>query len=98
MVSPVTVIGEEGPVATILSGFEVTVKPVMFALLLLLGEVKLTVTWPLPAVAVPIVGISGIEVEPNCIVGVIVCIELTEEAPGTTATLVAGALPTKVPL
>jgi hypothetical protein len=57
--SPVTIIGLAEPVAVIPPGLEVTVYPVIAEPPLLTGAVNVTVTWPLPAVAVPIVGAPG---------------------------------------
>ena len=57
LVRPVMVIGLAVPIAVMLPGDEVTVKPVMAASPLEAGAVKLTVAWALPAVAVPMVGV-----------------------------------------
>ena len=59
MVSPVTVIGEDVPVAVKPPGEEVTVYPVIAEPPLSLGAVKLTVALPLLPVAEIIVGTPG---------------------------------------
>lgn len=59
LVRPVTVIGDEPPVAVI-PVFEVTVYEVMAEPPLLLGAVKVIVAEPVPAVATMLVGASGI--------------------------------------
>ncbi len=57
-VSPVTVIGEDEPLAVMLSGVDTAVKlviaepPSPF-------EVNDTVIWPFPAVTVPMLGLAG---------------------------------------
>ena len=58
MVRPVTTHGEEAQVAVIPPGFEVTVYPVTGVPLAAEDE-KVTDAWPLPAVAVPMVGTLG---------------------------------------
>jgi hypothetical protein len=61
LVKPLTVTGEDEPVPVMPPGDEVTVYPVMAPPPVLAGAVKVTDTAPLPAaVAVPIVGASGI--------------------------------------
>jgi hypothetical protein len=59
LVSPVTVIGDEAPVAVRPSGEEVTVYPVITAPPLLAGAVKLTVALPLLTMAEILVGTPG---------------------------------------
>ena len=59
MVSPITVIGDDVPVAVMPSGEEVTVYPVIADPPLLAGGVKLTVALPLLAVAEILVGTPG---------------------------------------
>jgi hypothetical protein len=54
-VNPVTVIGLTVPVAVLPPGLAVTVYPVTEPV----GAVKLTVAWPVPAVAVTLVGGPG---------------------------------------
>lgn len=59
MVSPVTVSGLALPLAVWPPGVAVTVYPVMFDPPLLVGTEKLTVAWPLPAVAEGLAGTPG---------------------------------------
>jgi hypothetical protein len=59
LVKPVTVIGDEPPVAVTPPGLDVTVKPVIAAPPLFAGAEKVTDAEVDPAVAVPIVGASG---------------------------------------
>ena len=59
-VRPVTVIGDEPPDAVKPPVFEVTVYPVIVDPPLLTGGVNEIVAWPSPAVAVTLVGASGI--------------------------------------
>ena len=59
MVRPVTVIGEDVPVAVTPPGEEVTVYPVIVAPPVLVGAVKLTVALPLVLVAEILVGTPG---------------------------------------
>jgi hypothetical protein len=59
LVNPVIVIGEAPPVAVIPPGLDVTVYKVIAELPLFTGGVNVTVAWPFPAVAVPIVGAPG---------------------------------------
>jgi len=59
LVKPVTVIGLVVPVAVMLPGLEVTVKPVIGLPPLLVGAVNVTVADALPAVAVTAVGAPG---------------------------------------
>src|SRR6187551_3785283 len=59
LVSPATISGEDDPDAVKLPGFEVTTYPVIGEPPVSAGAVNVTVTWPSPGVAVPIVGASG---------------------------------------
>ena len=59
LVSPVTVIGDEAPVAVRPSGEEVTVYPVITAPPVFVGAVKLTVALPLLTIAEMLVGTPG---------------------------------------
>ena len=59
LVSPVTVIGDEAPVAVRPSGEEVTVYPVITAPPVFVGAVKLTVALPLLTIAEILVGAPG---------------------------------------
>ena len=59
LVSPVTVIGDEAPVAVRPPGEEVTVYPVIAAPPVFVGAVKLTVALPLLTVAEILVGTPG---------------------------------------
>ena len=58
-VKPVTVIGEDVPVAVIPPGEAVTVYPVIADPPVFIGAVKLTVALPLPPVAEMLVGTPG---------------------------------------
>jgi hypothetical protein len=58
-VKPVTVIGLDVPVAIMLPGFDVTVKPVISLPPSFAGGVNDTVAWVLPAVATTAVGTPG---------------------------------------
>jgi hypothetical protein len=66
LVNPVTVIGEDDPVPVIPPGLDVAVYPVIAALPIFEGAVKVTVASVLPAVAVPIVGASGLVGQVPC--------------------------------
>ena len=59
LVRPVTVIGEDAPVAVRPPGEEVTVYPVIADPPVFVGAVKLSVALPLPALAEMLVGVSG---------------------------------------
>ncbi len=59
MVKPVTVIGLDAPAPVFPPGFEVAVYPVIGLPPSEAGGVKATVAWPLPAVALPMVGAPG---------------------------------------
>jgi hypothetical protein len=59
LVNPVTVIGDDPPVAVNPPGLDVTVYEVIAEPPLLTGGVKATIACPSPRVAVPIVGASG---------------------------------------
>ena len=58
--SPVTISGDEPPVAVNPPGLDVTVYEVILDPPLFPGAEKVIVAWPLPRVAVPIVGASGV--------------------------------------
>jgi hypothetical protein len=57
--NPVTVIGEDAPVAVTLPGLDVTVYVVIVLPLLLTGAVNVTLAFAPTSVAVPIVGAFG---------------------------------------
>ena len=59
-VNPVTVIGEEAPVAVTDPGDDVTTYSVPAGFPRYAGAVKVTVACAFPAVAVPIVGVPGL--------------------------------------
>lgn len=90
-VRPVTVSGLDAPVAVLPSGLEVTVYKVIALPPFDAGAVKLTVAWPLPLVAVPIVGTPGI-------VAGITLLEAAEADPAPTALVAVTVKVYAVPL
>ena len=74
-VKPVTVIGEDVPVAVIPPGEAVTVYPVIADPPVFVGAVKLTVELPLPPVPEMLVGVAG------AVIGDVTADEASDDVP-----------------
>ena len=78
-VKPVTVIGEDVPVALIPPGEAVTVYPVIADPPVFVGAVKLRVALPLPPLAEMVVGVPG------AVIGDVTADEAPDDVPAPTA-------------